>query len=288
MKLTRVLLASLGTAVLATGLFAQQAPGLKKIGISDVKPTPAIVESVKKAGRANSLDRVVQALDSQLIDRVQSTRKFEVIARSDLASILKDADVTGGAFKVNGVDYLLVTSIDDFQDFEETATFAALGKTATRRVVRFSAVGKIYESETGKLIESTNFQISTRDSNENIDSAKNGELSDALLLDITRGMADKIANRVADVIFPAKIISRIDKQVTLNRGDGTGIAIGQLWQVFALGEELVDPDTGVSLGREELPVGKIRVTRVNPKTATADIVEDAGIDKGAIVRPPQL
>ncbi len=288
MKLTRFLLASLGTAVLATGLFAQQAPGLKKIGISDVKPTPAIVESVKKAGRANSLDRVVQALDSQLIDRVQSTRKFEVIARSDLASILKDADVTGGAFKVNGVDYLLVTSIDDFQDFEETATFAALGKTATRRVVRFSAVGKIYESETGKLIESTNFQISTRDSNENIDSAKNGELSDALLLDITRGMADKIANRVADVIFPAKIISRIDKQVTLNRGDGTGIAIGQLWQVFALGEELVDPDTGVSLGREELPVGKIRVTRVNPKTATADIVGDAGIDKGAIVRPPQL
>ena len=288
MKLTRFLLASLGTAVLATGLFAQQAPGLKKIGISDVKPTPAIVESVKKAGRANSLDRVVQALDSQLIDRVQSTRKFEVIARSDLASILKDADVTGGAFKVNGVDYLLVTSIDDFQDFEETATFAALGKTATRRVVRFSAVGKIYESETGKLIESTNFQISTRDSNENIDSAKNGELSDALLLDITRGMADKIANRVADVIFPAKIISRIDKQVTLNRGDGTGIAIGQLWQVFALGEELVDPDTGVSLGREELPVGKIRVTRVNPKTATADIVEDASIDKGAIVRPPQL
>ena len=288
MKLTRFLLASLGTAVLATGLFAQQAPGLKKIGISDVKPTPAIVESVKKAGRANSLDRVVQALDSQLIDRVQSTRKFEVIARSDLASILKDADVTGRAFKVNGVDYLLDTSIDDFQDFEETATFAALGKTATRRVVRFSAVGKIYESETGKLIESTNFQISTRDSNENIDSAKNGELSDALLLDITRGMADKIANRVADVIFPAKIISRIDKQVTLNRGDGTGIAIGQLWQVFALGEELVDPDTGVSLGREELPVGKIRVARVNPKAATADIVEDAGIDKGAIVRPPQL
>ena len=68
----------------------------------------------------------------------------------------------------------------------EEVRVAALGKTATRRVVRFSAVGKIYESETGKLIESTNFQISTRDSNENIDSAKNGELSDALLLDITR------------------------------------------------------------------------------------------------------
>lgn len=287
MKPNRLLLVFLGVAALATGLIAQPAPGLKKIGISDVKPTPAILESVKKAGRGNSLDRVVQALDSQLIDRVQNTRKFEVIARSDLASLLKDADATGGAFKINGVDYLLVTSIDDFQDFEETATFAALGKTATRRVVRFSAVGKIYETQTGKLLESTNFQISNRDATENINSAKNGELSDALLLDITRTMADKIANRVADVVFPAKIISKIDKQVTLNRGDGTGIAIGQLWQVFALGEELIDPDTGVSLGREELAVGKIRVTRVNPKTAIAEILEDAGIEKGAIVRPPQ-
>ena len=158
MKLTRFLLASLGTAVLATGLFAQQAPGLKKIGISDVKPTPAIVESVKKAGRANSLDRVVQALDSQLIDRVQSTRKFEVIARSDLASILKDADVTGGAFKVNGVDYLLVTSIDDFQDFEETATFAALGKTATLYGAvrdRINALEELVLANSAKLSESS-------------------------------------------------------------------------------------------------------------------------------------
>jgi len=287
MKPNRLFLVFLGVAALATGLIAQPAPGLKKIGISDVKPTPAILESVKKAGRDNSLDRVVQALDSQLIDRLQNTRKFEVIARSDLSSLLKDADATGGGFKVQGVDYLLVTSIDDFQDFEETATFAALGKTATRRVVRFSAVGKIYETQTGKLLESTNFQISNRDATENINSAKNGELSDALLLEITRTMADKIANRVADVVFPAKIISKIDKQVTLNRGDGTGIAIGQLWQVFALGEELIDPDTGVSLGREELAVGKIRVTRVNPKTAIAEILEDAGIEKGAIVRPPQ-
>ncbi|MEI9962926.1 MAG: hypothetical protein WDM76_17965 [Limisphaerales bacterium] len=56
---------------------------------------------------------------------------------------------------------------------------------------------------------------------------------------------------------------------------------------FALGEELIDPDTKESLGREEVKVGKVKVTQVNPKTSLAEIVEDTGIDKGAVLRKPQ-
>lgn len=225
---------------------------LKKIGVSDVKPTPALVEANRKAGKLNSLERVVQALDGQMIAAVHGTRRFEVIARSDLASLLQEAGLAGRPMQVAGVDYLLVTSVDDFQDFTETATFAALGKTATRRIIQFSAVARIYESDTGKLIETANFQISNRDARENLgQTERSGDLSDALLVSLTRDMAERVARRVADVIFPARIVSRIDRQVTINRGDGTGIQAGQVWGVFALGQEMIDPDTGVSLGREE-------------------------------------
>ncbi|MDX2110730.1 MAG: CsgG/HfaB family protein [Verrucomicrobiota bacterium] len=285
---TRKLALFAGLFAATLPLAAQNAPGLKTIGISDVKPTPALVTSVKKAGTENSLDRVTQALDSQLIDRVHNTRKFEVIARSDLASVLKENDFTGADFKVKGVNYILVTAVDDFQDYEESAFFASLNKTVKKRVIRFSAVGKVYDAESGKLLESTNFQINNRDIDEPLqNSTRSGELSDELLLDITRKMADKIANRVVDVIYPAKIVAKQDKQVTLNRGDGTGIAIGQVWEVFALGEEMIDPDTGQSLGRDEVSVGKVKVVRVLPKTASAEILEDLGITKNAIVRPVQ-
>lgn len=276
----------LSTLALALSFTAANAQ-LKSLGISDVKPTPALLENVAKSGTKNSLERVTQALDGQLTDRVHNTRKFEIIARSDLAQILKEADFSGSAFAVKNVDYLLVTSVDDFQDYEETATFQALGKTVTKRVIRFSTIGKIYDSKSGKLIETANFQISNRDIDEPLQqSTRSGDLSDALLLDITRKMADKIANRVVDVIFPARVIAKQDKQVTLNRGDGTGISIGQLWEVFAMGEELIDPDTGESLGADEYPVGKIRITRVLPKVAQAEIIEDFGIDKSAIARLP--
>jgi hypothetical protein len=106
-----------------------------------------------------------------------------------------------------------------------------------------------------------------------------------LLVGVARDMADKIANRVTDVVFPAKIISKIDKQVTINRGDGTGIAVDQVWNVFALGNEMIDPDTKESLGRAEVKVGQVKINSVLPKVSTAEILgEDTGIAEGTIVR----
>ncbi|WP_404424931.1 hypothetical protein [Nibricoccus sp. IMCC34717] len=287
MKLSRILLAA--TALLsAAAVWAQPAPGLKKLAISDVKVTQGLIDANTAANRTTSLNRVAQALDGQLIDRMQATRKFEIIGRSDMSSLLKEADFAGKGFQVSGVDYLLVTTIDDFQDAKETKTFAALGKTVDIRTVRFAAVAKIYDGASGKLIESANINLThSQPDDVSGNNVRSGDLSDALLRTICKDLAERVATRVADVIFPARVLAKMDKQVTINRGEGSGVAIGQLWNVFAQGQELVDPDTGAVLGREELQVGKVRIKQVNPKTSVAEIVEDSGIDKLAVLRLPQ-
>lgn len=284
------------TLLIPASVWAQK----ETLGVSTVKPTPAVVQSVEKMGKMVMMDRVIQSLDGQLIDRINSTRKFEVVARSDLRDVLKEQEfaVSGNVethdkssaqqFKISGVKHLLVTTVDDFQDYNEVATFQATGRSATKRVIKLSCVGKIYDSTTGKLLESANFQISNKDFTENRTySTRDSELSDELMVAIAREMASKIANRVIDVIFPPKVLSRRDKQITINRGDGTDIAIGQIWDVFAVGEELIDPDTKENLGREEVVVGKIKITSVLPKTSTAEVLEDYGIDKLAILRKAQ-
>jgi Flagellar assembly protein T, C-terminal domain len=108
-----------------------------------------------------------------------------------------------------------------------------------------------------------------------------------MMLAVSRDMAQKIANRIADVIFPAKVLLKRDKEITINRGEGGGVAVGDTFNVYALGEELIDPDTKESLGRDEVKVGKVKITQVNPKTSTAEILDDTGIDKGAILRKSQ-
>lgn len=81
------------------------------------------------------MDRVLQSMNGQLIDRINATRKFQVVARSDLDDIMKEQDFANSGnvdpddksasqrFKLSGMKYLLVTTADDFQDYNETATF---------------------------------------------------------------------------------------------------------------------------------------------------------------------
>jgi len=277
-------------------LYAQEKATL---GVLAIRPNPAVVEATAKAGKTTQMNRVLQSMDSQLIDRINATRKFEIVGRSDLKDVLREQSLAASGnvdtldknatkqFKLAGAKYVLIATVDDFQDFMEKATFQGIGTSATKRAIRLSAVGKIYDSTTGKLLESANFQTSQKDISENRSfSVNDGELSDELLVAIAREMADRIANRVADVIFPAKVVAKRDKQITVNRGDGTGIAVDQVWNVYAVGEELFDPDTRESLGKEEVLVGKARIVSVQPKTATAETLEDNGITNGAILRLP--
>lgn len=274
-------------AVFATTTASAQ-EAKKTMAIAEIIPTPAIAERMQRDGKKNEMDRVIQSLDSQLIDRVNATRKFTIMARSDLPTIIQ-----GGVFspdtlkKLANLDYLLAATVDDFQDYTRTAT-AETGERAARRIITLSAVGKIYEAKSGKLLESANFQIRREDRFLNpAQVTESATLSDALFVGIARDMADKIANRVVDVIFSPKVLVKRDKQITINRGDGTDIAVGQIWNVFAVGQELIDPDTKESLGREEVLIGKARVTSVLPMTSTAEILEDNGVDKDAILRRPQ-
>ena len=111
---------------------------LKTLALGRVKATPSVLAAATGEGRKNSIDRMSQALDGQLIASVQQTRKFTVLARSDSDALIEENAAAGQTFDFGKSDLTLVVTIDDFQDFTQTATFAAIGKTATIRVIRFS------------------------------------------------------------------------------------------------------------------------------------------------------
>ena len=98
-------------------------------------------------------------------------------------------------------------------------------------------------------------------------------------------LALHVADEVADSIFPAKVA-----QVTgwgsfvVNRGGNT-VREDDLFEVFALGEAVVDPDTGEDLGRLETAAGVARITSVKPKFSLAEMITDHGeIVRGMVLR----
>jgi curli biogenesis system outer membrane secretion channel CsgG len=272
--------------------------GKAPLAVSAIQPLPSLAEAMAASGKASSLARVVEAYDSQLIDRLNASRKFEIVGRIDLKDVLREQELAGSgnvaatdpnaaqAGQLAGAKYLLVATIDDFEDTTERMEFANLNRVGFKRKIRLSTTAKIYDSTTGKLMESANVRLEKKDDRmDQADIQRDAEATDVLLLEATRDAAEQIATRLADVVFPIRVLIKRDAQITINRGEGAGVEVGQRFNVFAQGEVLVDPDTGEVLGREEVKVGEARILSVQPRLSTAELLEDTGVDRGAVLRP---
>lgn len=285
MKLGRIFVLLTAMALAFAPAASAQDGGKKKLAITKIASTDALAKRMAKQGVSLSLDSVLEALDAQVQDRVLNTRRFEVLERSDADALATEAGAAGESFGFNKADYILTIRVDSFNDRMEERRLASLGKTIRARVIELSAVAKITEVSTQRSIASTNFKVSKRDSENRSENTTGrvGEASDDLLIQAVGEMAQKIAVRAADTVSPARVIGKRDKVVTINRNDQSGIKVGQIWEIFVLGDELVDPDTG-DKSREEVLVGKVKVTRVTPQNSQAETVEDTGIDRGAVAR----
>lgn len=70
-----------------------------------------------------------------------------------------------------------------------------------------------------------------------------------------------------------KVVKVIDEfTIVMNRGESDGVKAGQRYLIYAIGDELFDPDTKESLGMLEVVRGTGKVTHLQPKMAT--IVSD--------------
>lgn len=263
-----------------------------KLGITKIEVLPAVREAAATSGRLNSLDRLTQSLDAQLISAFNATRKFEVVAWSDLKDVIDVANA-GQAFGTQsfayaGARYMVTITVDDFQDYEQVTELPNLGRTYAQRLVRVSAVTKLYDTTDGSVVQTANIQASTDLEPESVNPGGTGpRLSDEMLQAMSRQLCERIAERVTDMIFPMRVVARSGNTVTLNRGDGFNLVPGMEFDVYMQGEQLIDPDTGKALGREESLIGRVRLIAVTPETSRAEIVSGTLIERGAIVRVPQ-
>jgi hypothetical protein len=88
----------------------------------------------------------------------------------------------------------------------------------------------------------------------------------ATLGKLIRGASEKLIDRMVDAIYPIQVVKVMGDTAIINRGQG-GVAPGEVYAVFQAGEELIDPQSGESLGSMETEVGLGRVTEVKPKFA---------------------
>ena len=106
----------------------------------------------------------------------------------------------------------------------------------------------------------------------------------------TREAVDSIVELIDDQMkelpWEGKIIMVKGSTVYIKPGSDAGVKVGDSFTVYAKGEALVDPDTGLELGSIEEKVGTIEVQQIvaNGKAAQAVIKLGSGMKKGDFVR----
>lgn len=296
-KLILPLAALAGTALCAFAADAPAAetPKKKTVAVAKIQMMPTLKAKIERERRSEAMNRILESISDNMGAAVHGTRRLEVVTVDDLDVIVKAIERGENVLAEKSLapslklfDYAFAIKIDDYQDFEQKKEFATLGQTVTFRNIRIGVIANFIDSATGSVAEAPNFVVSKSIKVNNSSSVKStgGDKTDEIIAQLTRELCKKIAFKLADTISPPRVLS-VGKSgtVTINKGEDTDIYVGQIYEIFAVGEEMIDPDTGESLGCEEECVGKVKVTRVNAKVSQAKILENNGIEKLAVARP---
>lgn len=94
-----------------------------------------------------------------------------------------------------------------------------------------------------------------------------------------------IIDRMEQVPFSAKVVKAEGRKVYINAGSLMNIKPGTKFRAFSVGEDIVDPETGLKLGSEEKALCTVEVRDVQEKFSIGVIAEgNANLKRGDVLK----
>ena len=251
-------------------------------------------ESFEIEGTLISSEEINRKLSQATVSQMVQSRKFTVLDREYMAERLGEQELIKAGnspltelIKIGkqlGADHLVVGSLERTSVISSEKVVKLTGYRTIMRQGNMEISYRVLDVATGKINWANVVKISL--SNEEFDSlmaARPGTLGDDLLIEKASVI---LAGEIIDAIYPIKVVKvSSNGEIILNQG-GIRVQEGEVFEVYVLGKELIDPDTKEYLGREEKLAGVIVISRVLPKMSYANVTEgDANaIPAGAICR----
>ncbi len=262
---------------------------------------PAIGDGISKRLRKR-LD--IDQIRSEMEASFRATRKFRVLSRdkSTLKAILDEqnfaqSDLAKGDAASKGelsnANYLIIPTVTDFKFYRSHKALPNFDSKYKRRDSGLLLVNaQMLDSTSGQIVTTFSLKASFA-TKQSIVNDRAGAPSSVYFSKMAKNVAAKLANQFVAAVYPMKTVKRTATgQVIINRGHDGGLKKGDVLAVFSAGEELIDPDTGESLGSSEEYIGEVKVTRINPKITFAKITKEVDpvnmpLSSGNILRRPQ-
>jgi curli biogenesis system outer membrane secretion channel CsgG len=256
-----------------------------------------VVNDFKQAG--NTMD-ISSRLESAINDRLSSTGKFNVLDRTYLLDFARERNILlsedaamadkARLAMVNGADFMVSGTIrqlsiesalrDNMKSSRKLDLYEAKAEVEYRLIIPATMQTR--------LSDTIEFTLSPMEVNALWEKTTPADLEldmPAVKKALAEMIAEKIAETVTNRVYPVLVAYVQGDIVYLNEG-GKGIKEGDVFEIINRGENINDPQTGLSLGSSETAVAAVKVDVVAERMSFAKVVagDVADIKVGAICR----
>ena len=272
-----------------------------------LKKTVAVFEFKNDSGYS-AIGNLGQDFSMQLSDALIQSGQFIVLTRKDLDVVMAEQDLAGSdrfaksntakKGKLVPAQILIKGRITEFTEKKsgggQGLRIKGFRLGANKSTAHLAVILQLVDSSTGEILDSRRVEgeasaggLSLGYSGSfgiNSSNFKKTPLGKAVQTAIDRGV-DYISKKLKDMPWKGKVVLVKEGVVYVNSGENSGLASGDSLSVYREGEALVDPDTGVELGKETAKLGDIKINEVQEKFSKASVIGSANqeIQKGDLV-----
>ena len=248
---------------------ASAATNLPKIAIA----SPRTRETTYVIGDETlSADEASQSIGTAINESLSQSNRFFVINRAfdadiaDELSRITDPSTNSGELAKLGqrltADILVLPEINRLSYKKSTRVLRNSGRELNSYSGDMEITFNVINVPTGQLIMTERFKVTFPNTPPSVYGKQQIGLENvrASLATLTGQFTQKFILKN----FPVSVIKMNGTSVVLSQGQDV-LQVGAIYNAVSLGEDIVDPQTGQSLGREEMPIGTITITKTSEK-----------------------
>jgi len=248
-------------------------------------------------------DGVADMLTTTLV----KSGKYVVVERQEITQVLDEQKLGQAGLvtpqsaaemgKLLGVELAIMGAVTEFGHSSggTGGRVRGIGVGVKKQTATVAVDVRFVNTTTGEILAAENVRKEKSSGGLSISTPKFGfdnrnDFDNSLVGKATREAIDAIVGLVdaqmEQLPWEGKILMVRGNTIFIKPGSDAGVKVGDTFAVYSKGEELIDPDTGISLGSVESKVGTIEVTSIvsGGKAAQAVIKLGSGFKKGDLVR----
>ncbi|MCU7951014.1 MAG: hypothetical protein KZQ69_13550 [gamma proteobacterium symbiont of Bathyaustriella thionipta] len=230
----------------------------------------------------------LERISDDIITGLSNSKRFTLMEREQVDQILDEkafetitsgGDIQARLGELVGADYLIHGELNNFYINTTRKKVPYIDEIQTISTTHGEGVFRIADVHTGAIISSEKITINEK--------LKGVSDHTQIISKMIAQFSTKSVAKIVARLYPVKVMgSSADGAIYLNRGEDSGIKVGEHYAVMRPGQALIDPDTGESFGQAESKIAMIKITEVEGARSRAQLISGADPVNGDILRKP--